>query len=249
MRGIAVRQGLLATVLATGLCAGWAGPSAAQWRGPEGEPTEAELGEARELYRRGTEAVESHRPSEAVAAFERSYALSGASVALYSLAYTLQVLGRYREARDAFDQLLREHGELEPSIASDARRLRAEVAGRVAILSLAGLPEEGAPTVLLDGERVPDPGERPLSVETDPGLRALRVEAAGFEPFTWRGELAAGDRLALDVAMEPIGGSITDSSLFWIAIGATILTVGVITGVILYDNAQLQPRSAHHITL
>lgn len=249
MRGTAVRKGLLATVLAAGVCAAWAGPSEAQWPGPRGEPTEAELGEARELYRQGTEAVESHRPSEALAAFERSYALSGASVALYSLAYTLQVVGRYREARDTFDQLLREHRDLEPSIASEARRLRAEVAGRVARLSLAGLPEEGEPTVLLDGERVPDPGERPLSVESDPGLRVLRVDASGFEPFTWRGELAAGDRLTLDVIMNPLGGSITDSALFWLAIGAAVLTTGVITGVILYDNAQLAPRSAHHITL
>lgn len=221
---------------------------AAQWERPVGEPTDAELQEARELYQAGTEQVEAHRWPDALSSFERSYALSGASVALYSLAYTLRVLGRYREARDAFTQLLREH-DLEPALRRDAEALRREVAARVALLSLAGLPVETVPSISLDGNPVEDDGSRPLPVETDPGERSIRVEAEGFEPFTWQGAVVPGDDRIIDVTLEPEGGGLTSHPVFWIAVGVGVIAAGVVVGAILYQGAQLDQRTQHGFVL
>jgi tetratricopeptide (TPR) repeat protein len=224
-------------------------PAAAQpWYGPEGEPSSAELAEARELYQAGTQQVEQNRWSDALESFERSYALSGASVALYSLAYTLRVVGRYRSARDAFTQLLREHHDLEPEIRREAELLRREVMARVAVLRLAGLPVEPTPTVLLDGSSVADDGTRPLAVDADPGEHALRVEAPGHEPFTWRGSVAPGGEVTVDVALEPEGGGV-GGAVLWIGLGAAVVVAAVVVGIILYGNAQLGQRTEHGVTL
>ncbi len=242
-----VRLAAAAALLA---CLSLASPAAAQrWRGPGAEPTEAELREARALYQSGTEAVEAHRWSAALTSFERSYALSGASVALYSLAYTLRVLGRYRDSRDAFAQLLDEHTDLEPEIREEAERLMNEVAAQIAVLRLAGLPEDPPPTILLDGAEVEDTGERPLPLESDPGERALRVEASGLEPFTWQGTLAPGDRVTVPVTLEEAGEPVTASPVFWIAVGISVIAAGVVVGAIAHQNAQLEPRTPFHVTL
>ena len=224
-------------------------PAAAQWARPTGEPTDAEIAEARELYQRGTEQVETHQWTDALESFERSYSLSGASVALYSLAYTLRVLGRYREAREAFAQLLSDHDDLEPAIRRDAAALQREVAARVAILSLAGLPFEQVPTVLLDGTPVHDDGARPLPIEVDPGERSLRVEAPGYEPFTWQGNVVPGEDRTIDVTLEEEGGGTTGSPVFWIAAGVGFVAAAVIVGLILYGGAQLDQRTEHGFTL
>jgi tetratricopeptide (TPR) repeat protein len=224
-------------------------PAAAQWPGPAGEPTEREIADARELYQRGTEQVEAHEWTDALESFAQSYELSGASVALYSLAYTLRVLGRYREAREAFSQLLGDHDDLEPAIRRDASALQREVAARVAILRLAGLPFDQVPAVLLDGTPVDDDGARPLPIEADPGERALRVEAPGYEPFTWQGTVVPGEDRTIDVSLEEAGGGLTSSPVFLIAVGVGVVAAGIIVGVILYQGAQLDQRTDHGLTL
>ena len=224
-------------------------PAAAQWPGPDREPADAEIAEARELYQRGTEQVEAHQWTDALESFAQSYELSGASVALYSLAYTLRVLGRYREAREAFSQLLADHDDLEPAIRRDASALQREVAARVAILRLAGLPFEQVPTVLLDGTPVDDDGARPLPIEADPGERALRVSAPGYETFTWQGTVAPGEDRTIDVTLEEEGGGVTSHPVFWIAVAVGVVAGGVIVGAILYEGAQLDQRTGHGLTL
>ena len=258
-------RALLSLVLVLAACCLGVETAAGQaraWPVPDDPPTDEELDRARALYELGTEAAEAHRWADALSSFEQSYALSGASPALYSIGFALRVLGRFREARDAFDQLLTLHPEVEPSIRQEAERLRQEVAARVAVLSLVGLPDPPPlASVRIDAETVADDGERPLNVETDPGHHVLLVELAGHEPFEWDGNVAPGDRQAVQVALAPRdeGGTIDDGGedgdllsrpAFWIAVGAAAaLAAGIVVGVLVYESAQLDPRTEEHITL
>src|SRR5688500_44950 len=148
------------------------------------EPTDAELAEARALFRTGLEEVEQSRWADALRSFERSYALAPVGATLFNLGTTLRALGRHREARDAFDRLLEGHqSDLPADLRTRAVNMRAESAARVAVLSLVDLPAEPRAEVTLDGAARPDDGERPLPLETDPGEHALVVELAGHHPF------------------------------------------------------------------
>jgi len=229
----------------------WASPAAAQrWSRPAGEPDADAMAEARRLYQLGTEAVEGHRWSDGLAYFEESYALSGVHAALYSIAFTLRVLGRVRDSRDAFDQLMSDHPDLPDELRVDAERYRQEVASRVSVLAVAGIPEAPTPSVTFDGAAATDDGARPLVLETDPGEHALRIEVEGLSPFTWQGSLERGERLFLDAVFEDEGApAIWSSPLFWIAVGAAVVAAGVVTGIVLYEGAQLDPRTSPHIVL
>jgi len=211
-------------------------------------PSDAELEEARRLYVEGTQAAEDHRWEDAFESFRQSYALSGAGVALYSVAYTLRSLGRDRDARDTFDRLLRQH-ELEPDLQARAEELRDETAARVAVLSLTGLPER--PRVRLDGERMADDGSRPLDLETDPGSHALQVAADGYEPFVWDGTVGPGERRSVDVrliAIDEGGSPLTSEPVFWIAVGGAVAAAIAVVAVVQVE-AQLDPTTDHHIVL
>jgi len=152
--------------------------------------------EARSLYEQGSQAAEEQRWSDAIDLFELSYATSGAPVALFSLGYTLRAVGRFRDARDVFDQLL--SGEnVDSELVAQATELRAEVAPKVAILALAGLDSYGAPAIELDGAAAEDSGERPLSLEINPGDHHVRVEADDQEGRAQLARYAARSPVAL----------------------------------------------------
>jgi hypothetical protein len=223
--------------------------SAEEWPRPESEPTEEVLGQAQTLYEDGTRAADEHRWADAISSFQRSYALSGASVALFSLAYTFRVVGRFREARDAFDQLLGTHDDLEPDIRTQAEQLRLEVAEKVAVLSLTGLEERGELTLDLDGSPRVDDGERPLEVDADPGSHRLRIDLPQHQPFEWSGELEPGERRSVAVSFEPLGSPILESPWLWAGVGAVVLVGLVVAIVVAQDAAQLDPTSEFHLEL
>src|SRR3972149_6272050 len=87
---------------------------------PRGEPTPAALQEARSLFLSGSSAVEAGRRAGALQSFERAYELAGVSAALYNAATALRSLGRHRDARDAFLQLLSAHGDLDANLRREA---------------------------------------------------------------------------------------------------------------------------------
>jgi hypothetical protein len=224
-------------------------PALAQrWLGPTAEPSEDAVAEARELYAQGSEAAEEQRWSDAIDLFEISYSLSGASVALFSLGYTLRAVGQFQKARDAFDQLL-EDARLDPELRAQSTALRDEVASKIAILRLVGLDDYDAPSVELDGAPAGDSGDRPLSLEMDPGEHNVSIGAEGFEEFTWDGRLAQGDRVSVDVELEPAGDSILKSPWLWAGVGAAVVLAIVIAAVVVQSNAQLAPREENHLSL
>lgn len=225
-------------------------PVAAQERtvfpGPGGEPAREDLLRARELFRRGTEDAAAGRWADALAAFEEAYRLSGVAAALFNAATTLRSLGRYRDARDAFDQLLREHPDLDGEMAQTAPALRDEVARRVAILELREVPIEPALELRLDGAPRQDTGERPLELEADPGEHTLRLELPSYEPFLWEGRLRDGERREVTVVLRalppPSTGPNVGKILLWTVVGVLVAGAAVTLGLLLRPE-RLQPES------
>lgn len=230
----------------------WTSTSEAQaqkrWQGPDGEPSEEAMEEARAIYNEAAQAAEEERWADAIGLFEQSYALSGRASALYSIGYTSRNVGRFIDARAALDQLL-EQGDVDEALRDQAIVLRHEVQRKIAVLSLVGLEQFEEPTVRMDGARAEDDGERPLSLEVDPGEHRVRVEAPGYSEFTWAGRLAQGDTMRLEVEMEDVSDSIWESPWLWIGVGAFVVAAAVITIVVAQSAAQLSPNSEFHLRL
>jgi hypothetical protein len=166
--------------------------------------------------------------------------------ALFNQGIALQSLGRHREARDVFARWMREHaGTSDDATRAEAARLFAMEASRVGTLELE-LPAEPAElSVRLDGRPVPVTA-RPLLLETDPGTHSVSVMADGHTTFTWDGRVTDGGREHVAVSLVRIetGGSVADSPGFWVGMALLVGAIagGVVLGVYLQDDAQLDPR-------
>ena len=230
-------------------------PAAAQRR-------EADLEEARARFVAGQAAVESGRWADAVDDFRRAYELSEVPAALYNVGFALRALGRHREARDVFDRLLTRHPDMDATLREEAQRYRREAAARVVALELIGL-EPGVPhAIRFDGRPVADQGQRPVSIEGDPGTHALTVRRDGYEAFVWEGALRDGERREIAVELLPLGsggggasgtdgddgGSIFTSPVFWVVVGALLVGGGVAAYLILQDGG-LEPNSDRVVEL
>ncbi len=221
--------------------------------GPAGEPGEEDVAAAREHFIAGTEAADEGRWADALESFEEAYRLSGIPVALYNAATTLRSLGRYRDARDAFRQLL-EDPELDAAVAQSAQELLIEVSERVGEILVLDLPPAGELSLRLNGSQVVDDGERPLSLETDPGAHSLRIERPAFHPFLWEGEVPRGGRATIRVEFEALpeveeeGGNGLRNGLIIGGVAAVVIA-GAVTAFLLLKDDGLQPMSDNVVEL
>lgn len=234
------------------------------WAAPKNEPDKAALDEAKALYIAGNRAVEQGRWSDALGDFEKSYALSGAAAALFNVATTLRALGRHVEARDAFVQLLDKHPKLDPSVRDQAEKMLAEEKARIANIVVADLPSKKDDLKLfLDGKSTKDEGTRPLSLETDPGKHALRVEEPSSKPFVWEGTLADGEKKTVTVTLTPLpketpkptpeqpkeSSSVFASPIFWTVVGVVVVGGAVTGGYLYHQSRQLDAGSPNVVKL
>lgn len=220
---------------------------------PEGEVDAATVERARALYEEGLSHVEAGRWADALERFEASYRISGIAAALFNAASTLRSMGRHRDARDAFDQLLSDHADLDASVRAEAEARRHEEAGRVALILLTGLADAPDAEVMLDGLPVTVEARDPAELETDPGRHAVRVEREGFEPWREELQLTDGERARLHVELTAIdtpapiivaeeGEAIHESPVFWTIVGVVVAGAAVALGFFLHADAQLSPR-------
>ena len=186
------------------------------------------------------------RWADALPLFHRAYDLTGVPTALFNVGYALRALGRYVEARAAFDELLTLH--LDDADRQEATSLRAEVADRIATVELDGLEgPEGTYEVRLDGTILADDGARPLRIESDPGSHRVEVHRAGHEPYDWSGTLGEGQPRTLTVslpALPGVGGpGILAEPWLWIVIGVVVVGGAITIGVVADVEAQLDPTA------
>jgi len=225
--------------------------ASAQYRveAPPSDPTDAEMERARALYVEGGEQVAEGRWADALDAYEQSYRLSGIPAALFNAATTLRSMGRHRDARDLFRQLL-ELPDLDAQTRSDAEQRLREESGRVALILLVGLADAPDATVALDGRDLPGPPDDPLELETDPGEHAVAVLREGYAPWRRALTLEDGGRETLRVELEPLDTEqVWESPILWTIVGVLLVGGGVLTGVLLYDDAQLDPRPGFDATV
>ena len=213
-------------------------------RPPEGDTQSAQR-TALEAFSRGSAATEGERWDDAEHCFAFAWDLSHVALARYNQAVALRALGRYRQARDAFDEALA--AGLDATRAPLATEMRAEADASVAHLAIDGIADDVEAVIELDGDPV-EAGGGARSVECDPGRHSLVVRAAGFTPFTWSGDVVEGTAAAVHVELAriPSGGSVFEEPLFWIITGVVLVGAGVGIGVYAQDQAQLrgeaQPR-------
>ncbi|MEM7448213.1 MAG: hypothetical protein AAF355_08225 [Myxococcota bacterium] len=234
MRALVLRL-LMTVLLATPTIA------LAQYRlaGPPDPPSEANLGDARAAFVEGTELTQAGRWADALAKFEQAYALSAIPAALFNAASALRALGRHRDARDAFTQLL-EDPLLDPETRREAELRRNEEAARVATVALQMQLEESEFSLFFDGVRQLPPANGALILEADPGRHAILIEARGYRNWIWEHWLGDGQRVELDVEMEPIPKKKwVRSPLLWSGVAAAVVG-GIVTAVLLSrdDDAQ-----------
>ena len=211
------------------------------------------MSQARQLFIAGSDAADTSRWADALEAFREAYRLSGIGAALYNFAKTLRAIGEYRKARDAFDQLLSDHPELDVAAREDAETLRDEVAARVASLSIEGIPpRDDGPTLRLNGSRLDDPGGRPLHLELDPGNYSLRVELERYRPFVWEGRLGDSQHLTVEVALERLPDVTTRSPArhpaLWVSVAVVLIGAAVLLAWFLAPEG-LAPESDNVINL
>ena len=204
------------------------------------------------LLQLGTELAQSGAWDSAAVCFERlvERAPDAASRgdALFNQGIALQSLGRHRESRDAFSRWMREHATAsDDATRAEAARLFATEAARVGTLELRlpTSPEPSSVGVRVDGRAIEVVGRQVL-VEFDPGTHTVVVTADGHATFTWDGRMTDGGRESVEVSLVAIGGgSVADSPGFWVGmiLVAGAIAGGVVLGVFLQDDAQLDPRA------
>lgn len=243
MRCLGARCLLLGAVVIAAL----AGPTTA--RAQETCTPSEDVEEARSLFIAGSQAVDAGRWADAIESFERSYELSCAPSALYNLAMALRALGRHRDARDAFDRLLRLHPDLSGELRQNADTHRREVANRVAILELVGIAPERRPEITFDGAAVPDSGARPIVLETDAGRHSLVARIPDHQAFLWDGSLTDGQRETIEVSFLPLpeGGGFDALPLILGIVAAGLVAGGVAVGYVVWDEMQIRPLNPDRV--
>ncbi len=207
-----------------------------------GTPSDADVERARTLFETGLSHIEDARWADALDVFRECYELTGNSVALYNVALSLRALGQNVEAKAVFEALEARHGdELPDDLRPAAEEMHREVAARVAVLELAGIPRAAAPiTVRVDGRGGVVSGP-PYTIEANEGQRRVLVESESQGRYAWEGRLYPGQHLSLDVTLEADSGGIP----WWVfAGGGALVTVGVVILVVVLTSQESVPFNA-----
>lgn len=196
---------------------------------------EAKLEEARTAFRRGATLVTTSDWSEALAAFEKSYALRPHPVTSFNIGVVMRALGQYTRARRAFQRALTEQsagvGEMAEDLQDQARTFRAEIDGLLAQVTIdmdppsASIVVDGRPLeietegelpVLVAGLKPAGPGAPPPAkrfiVLLDPGVHVFVISRKGFEDAVVRRELAAGSREKLPLVLDELPATLRISA-------------------------------------
>lgn len=172
------RSGLLASLplalpLALMATAGVATAQPRQPRQPAAQPADTTQADAARAYTEGRAHFDAGRFAEALAAFERAYALRSNPIVLLPIAETQLRLGRVGAAIQRLEQYLRERADA-PDRGQIEQRL-AELRARPGTVRLSTTPP-GA-TIRVDGREIPQ--QTPAEVPMAPGRHAVTFTLPG----------------------------------------------------------------------
>jgi len=166
----------------------------------------SEVAAARALFEEGVAAAGEARWPDALAAFERSYAIAPRSSTLLNLAGVQVELGRFVAASESYRRLIRDagRGARERQLREQAEEALERLTPRLARLTLHidGLDEDDA--IVLDDAEV---AHAIVGVATpvDPGFHRVVVSRSGGEIGSASLSLAEGEASELQVILRPAG--------------------------------------------
>lgn len=195
-------------------------------------------------FETGEAAAAEERWADAIRAFREAYELTGVPTALFNVGYALRALGRYVEARDAFDELL--GLRIDEETRTEAQHLRDEVDGRIGHVRIEGLEPDVVYEHRLDGQVVEETGG---VIDCDPGSHRIEVRREGYVGFEWSGVVGEGQERTIEASLEPLpqGGNIAEEPWLWIIVGVVVVGGAITVGLVLDDQAQLRPEPGRNV--
>jgi hypothetical protein len=152
------------------------------------------------LKKEGDDAMDDLRYADALAAYEKAYALTPTPVLLYNQARALQALNRHPEALDMFEKF---SVQAPPELKAKVPQLAELIADERARVSTATIVCNVAGARVLVRERLvaTTPLEGPLRVSAGKGF--VDVIAEGYEPYRKELEFPGGDSVRIEVELLP----------------------------------------------
>jgi hypothetical protein len=235
-------------------------PSATPAQSPTRAPAAPSAAQpsAKELFELGRVAYDRGDYQTAVSEWKRAYDVDPRPGLQYNLAQAYEKLDMLLEAVGAMESYL-QGAPADHPYQTDAR---AKIGGMRERLEKTGIQLSGGPegaTIFVDGE---DWGRLPRRdpIKLTPGTHAVRVEAAGHQPFEVRVAVSAGKTLAVEVQMgaaqsstdnfdaatadEPVDESGGGPNLLpWILVGGggALTVTGIVLGTIALGKAEDAP--------
>jgi hypothetical protein len=230
------------------------------------EPTEADRATARSLASEGYDALERKDYATAVDRFRHADALVHAPTIGVDLARALVGLGRYVEAYERYELVIREGVPKSAPVSwkqavEDAQREVADLEPRLGwiVIHVMGPLD---PQVTIDGEDVPE-GSIGVRRAADPGKRTVRASAPGFDPATQVVAIKEGQEQVVTLVLkhspaaphavtpppQPVEAAPPPHHVSrvpaWIAfgVGGAGLVVGSVTGIMALNlHSELSPK-------
>jgi hypothetical protein len=155
--------------------------------------------EATKLKKQGDQAMLDLHYDDALAAYEKSYALKQNPALHYNRGRAFEALGRWADALDAYERFLRDApAELRARVPTLADHV-VEIRKRVTTLTL-NVSTSGARVLLRDAVVGTSPLAGPLRVNA--GKAKLEVSADGYETYVKELDLPGGEATTIDVALK-----------------------------------------------
>jgi hypothetical protein len=155
---------------------------------------------AEALKKQGDDAMDDLRYADALAAYEKAYALTPTPALLYNQARALQALNRHPEALDMFERF---SAEAPPDLKAKVPQLAELIADERARVSTATIVcnVPGARVLVRERLVATTPVKGPLRVSAGKGF--LDVIADGYEPYRKELEFPGGDTVRIEVELRP----------------------------------------------
>ena len=168
----------------------------------------------------------------ALVEFQRSRDLYPTRAALKNAALCLRKLGRFDEALDAFEQLVRDFPNLPPADASLAKKEIADLTALIGTIEVRGV-DPGA-LVVIDGRQR---GTTPLArMRVSAGTHSVRVNKAGYLPFEQQVKVGGAEQRLVDVRLALIAKSGRLRVTAQEGAKAEVLVDGVPVGVVPWEG-------------
>jgi hypothetical protein len=157
--------------------------------------------EAARLFPRCLAAADAENSAEALACFQKVYALFPSPVVLKNIGRTHERLGNLVDAYDAYQRcLLEPEGPLKRDEKQKVRAWLGGVALRLALVTVR--PVVPGARVFVDGK--PRGAVSPNAFPMMPGARDVRVEAPGHKPWSTTVIMGAGESRVLSATLQPL---------------------------------------------